>query len=200
MRARTLRIGVLSAALLGVSAVSLTSLASSALFTATGSTSGSTVTSGSVDIALGGTAATTLAVSAMAPGDSRYGVISVQNSGSLAARYSARAAWSPANALTSALTLSVRTIASTSATCDATLAWGTGDLVTNAAGTGDAASVPLFGSATTGQQTGDRALAAAATEVLCVRLSLPTSAGNAVASQTSSLSVVLDAEQTVNNP
>jgi hypothetical protein len=196
--ARAIRLGILSAAIVGVSVVSATSLASSALFTATGSTGPSTVTSGSVSLALGGTAATTLAVPAMAPGDSRYGVISVQNSGSLAARYSAHAAWSTANALTSALSISVRTIASTSAACDASLAWGTGDLATDASGAG--ASVALFGSSSAGQQTGDRALAASAAEVLCVRLSLPTSAGNSVADQTSSLSVVLDAEQTANNP
>jgi len=164
MNPRTIRLGLVSAALVGVSAVSLTSLASPALFTSTQSTSASIVTSGSVDLTLGGSAATTLAVSAMAPGDAKYGVVSVQNSGSLQSRYSAKATWSAGNALTSALTLSVRSIASAGATCDATLAWGTADLATNANAASNATSAALFGSSTAGQQTGDRTLGAASTE------------------------------------
>lgn len=199
MNPRTIRLGLVSAALVGVSAVSLTSLASTALFTSTQSTSASVVTSGSVDLTLGGSAATTLAVSAMAPGDAKYGVVSVQNSGSQESRYSAKATWSAGNALTSALTLSVRSIASAGATCDATLAWGTADLATNANAASNATTAALFGSATAGQQTGDRTLGAASTEYLCVRLALPSAAGNSVANLTSNLTLTFDAEQTANN-
>lgn len=199
MNARTLRLGLVSAALVGVSAVSLTNLASTALFTDTQSTTASVVTSGSVDLALGGSAATTLAVPAMAPGDARYGVVTVQNAGSLQSRYSAKAGWSTGNALTSALTLSVRTIAAAGSTCDASLAWGTSDVATNETASSNATTLALFGSSTAGQQTGDRALGAASNEYLCVRLALPSSAGNSVASLTSSLTLTFDAEQTANN-
>ena len=65
---RTLRLGVASAALLGLSAVTLTGLASSALFTDTKSTSAAALTTGNVALNLGGTASTAFAVTAMAPG------------------------------------------------------------------------------------------------------------------------------------
>lgn len=198
---RTLRLGVASAALLGLSAVTLTGLASSALFTDTKSTSAAALTTGNVALNLGGTASTAFAVTAMAPGDAKYGVVSVQNSGSLALRYASTANWSAAGPLPATATLSVRTIASAVATCDSTLAWGTGDVVKDAkAASVSATAVTLFGSSVAGQQTGDRTLAAASTDYYCVRLLLPAAADNTVASQTSNLTISFDAEQTVNNP
>ncbi|MFN8156771.1 MAG: hypothetical protein U0R68_05115 [Candidatus Nanopelagicales bacterium] len=201
MNARTLRVGLASAALLGLSAVTLTGLASSALFTDSKSTSAAAITSGNVALTVGGTASTALAVSAMAPGDTKYAVVSVANSGSLALRYSGVATWSAAGTLPNTATLSMRTIASSGATCDGTLSWGTGDVVTNAkAASTSATSVTLFGSSSAGAQTGDRNAAAAATDYFCVRLALPSSADNTVAGQTSNLTLSFDAEQTANNP
>ena len=77
---RTLRLGAASVAMLSLSAVTLTNLASSALFTDSRTTSASTVTSGNVALTLGGTASSSFALTAMAPGDAKYGVITVQNS------------------------------------------------------------------------------------------------------------------------
>ena len=200
MNSRTLRYGIASAALLGLSAVTLTGLASSALFTDTKSTSASAITTGNVALTLGGTASTALAVTGMAPGDIKYGVVTVQNAGSLALRYAGTANWSAAGTLPSTATLSMRTIASGAATCDATLGWGTGDVVTNAkAATSLVTAVTLFGSNLAGQQTGDRALAASSSDYFCVRLQLPSSADNTVASQSSNLTFSFDAEQTANN-
>lgn len=200
MDARSARLAVASLALVGVCGASVTSLTSAALFTDTATTGTSTVASGSVDLVLGGTAATSLAVSAMAPGDARYGVVTVENSGSLGLRYSGAASWSVGNALTSALRISVRPLASAGATCDGSLAWGTGDIVSDAAATGNATALPLFGSASAGAHAGDRTLAASTDESFCVRLSLPTSAGNEVADRTSDLTLQFAAEQTANNP
>jgi len=198
---RTLRLGVASVALLSLSAVTLTNLASSALFTDSRTTSASTVTSGNVALTLGGTASSSFALSAMAPGDAKYGVITVQNSGSLALRYSGVATWGTAGTLPNTAQISMRTIAGAGSTCDASLAWGTADVVTNAsAATTSATTVSMFGSSSAGQQTGDRTVSAASSENFCVRLQLPTSAGNTVASQTSTLGFQFDAEQTVNNP
>ena len=198
---RTVRLGAASAALLCLSAVTLTNLASSALFTDTRSTSASTVASGNVALTLGGTVSSNFAIAAMAPGDAKYGVVTAQNSGSLALRYSGVATWGTAGTLPNTAQISVRVIASSGATCDGSLAWGTGDLVTNAsASTVVATTVALFGSSTAGQQPGDRSIAAASSESMCVRLQLPSSAGNSVASQTSTLTLQFDAEQTVNNP
>ena len=198
--ARTLRLATASAALLALSAVSMGTLASSALFTSTASSGPATVASGSVSLVLGGSASTTLATSGMAPGDTRFGVVSVQNAGSLQARYSAAITWSAANELTSALTLSAKSIASAGATCDATLTWTSGNLATDvSAGVGQT-TVALFGSSAAGDQAGDRTISAAATEFVCVRLSLPAATGNTAASKTSNLSLDFVAEQTANNP
>ena len=196
---RTLRVVIAAGALVALSGVTLSSLASSALFTDSKSAAAAAVTSGSVTLALGGSASTSLAVAAMAPGDATYGVVSVTSAGSLQSRYSGRATWSTASALTSTLALSVRTIASGVATCDGSLAWGTGDVATNrTAGQGQTA-VALFGDPAAGGQPGDRTLGAATTEHLCVRLALPASAGNAVAGLSSALTLTFDAEQTANN-
>ncbi len=200
MNARSIRLGIASLALVGVCGASVTSLASSALFTDSISTGASTVASGSVDLTLGGTASTTLAVAAMAPGDSRFGVVTVQNSGSLGLRYAGEAGWSSGNALTSILQVSARTLSSAASTCDSTLGWGSGDVVTNQVATDNTTSLPLFGSPNTGAQPGDRLLSAASAEHFCVRLTLPSTAGNNVANLTSDLSLAFAAEQTANNP
>lgn len=200
MSRHTLRLGLASLALLGLCGASVTSLASAALFTDTASTATTTVASGSVELTLGGTASTGLAVSAMAPGDARYAVVSVHNSGSLGARYAASATWSTGNALTSALELSVRSVDSATARCDASLPWGTGELATGTAAVGDALSVTLFGDVATGADTGDRELAASTSDHLCVRLLLPAAADNRVANKTSDLSLHFASEQTANNP
>lgn len=200
MDARSARLALASLALVGVCGASVTTLTSTALFTDTATTGPSTIASGSVDLAVDGTAATTLAVAAMAPGDTSYGVVTVTNAGSLSLRYSGAASWSAGNALTSVLQLSVRSIAAPGATCDGSLAWGTGDVVSPRAATGSATSLALFGDHATGAQAGDRTLAAATSETFCVRLALPTSAGNEVANLTSDLTLQLAAEQTANNP
>ena len=200
MNARTLRFGLASATLLGLSAVTLTGLASSALFTDTKATTASAITTGNVSLALGGTSSTAFAVTAMAPGDTRYGVVTVQNSGSLALRYAGTANWSAAGVLPNTATLSLRAIASGAATCDGTLGWGTGDVSTNVKTTSAlVTTATLFGSSVTGQQTGDRTIAANANDYFCIRLQLPASADNTVASQSSNLSFAFDAEQTANN-
>lgn len=197
---RTLRVGAASAALLSLSAVTLTSLASSALFTDSRTTGASSVASGSVALTLGGSATTSaLAASAMAPGDTRYAIVTVTNSGSLALRYSGSATWSSSNALSQAVSLSVQTITSAVAPCDATVAtnWSAPNVAS--AVTASGTSVALFGSTVAGQQTGDRSLSSSTAEYLCVREQLPSTATNTVAGLTSSLNLQFDAEQTANN-
>jgi transcriptional regulator GlxA family with amidase domain len=196
---RSVRIAIAAGALLSASAVTMTSLASSALFTASASSGPAAVTSGSVELALSGTSSTTLAVTAMAPGDARYGVVTVTNTGSLQSRYSARATWSTPNALTATLELSTRRIDAVGSACDATLAWGSGDLATDRSAATDETSVALFGSSAPGQQVGDRTIDASTSEILCVRLRLPSAAGNSVAGLTSALTLEFAAEQTANN-
>lgn len=195
---RTVRTGLAGAGLLAMCGIAFGSLASSALFTSSASTGSATVASGNVAIGLGGSGSTALAVSAMAPGDTRYGIVTLTNTGSLQARVASKATWSQSNALTQALSLSVRQITNGSTTCDATLGWGTGDIISNQVAGVGITTIPVYGSATTGQQPGDRTVSAAGVETYCARLTLPVATGNAAASLTSDLTFTFDAEQTAN--
>lgn len=198
---RQLRIGAASAALVGLSAVSLTNLASSALLTDSKTAGPATVTSGNVSLALGSTTFSNLAAGASAPGDAQYTILTVTNGGSLQMRYSATLNWSTSNALTQAMQFGVIKVATSSSTCDGTLAWSTAvDSTTYLAKdvTASGTSVALFGSSAAGAQAGDRTLAAGGVEHLCVReLEPSTYSTNSVLS--SDVSITFDAEQTANN-
>jgi hypothetical protein len=199
---RTLRIAAASVGLVALSAVTVVNLASSALFTDTQTAGAATVTTGNVALSLSGKTLANLGTTALAPGDVKFAVVTVSNSGSLADRYAATLTWSASNAMTQAVQVSVRALGSAPSTCDATLAWGASvdnttylakDVV--AAGTSQA----LFGSTAAGAQLGDRSLAASSADYLCVRTVLPAATGNTAASQSSALSIAFDAEQTANN-
>ena len=199
--ARTLRIGAVSAAVVGLSAISIANLASSALLTDSKSAGPAAVTSGNVGLTLGTTTFSNFASAASAPGDAKYTLLTVTNSGSLALRYSATVTWSTSNALTQAMQFGVIKVATSASTCDSTLAWTTAvDNTTYLAKdvTASGTSIALFGSSATGAQTGDRALAAAASDYLYVReLEPSTYSTNTVVS--SNLSLTFDSEQTANN-
>ena len=193
---RQIRIGAASAALVALSGVTLANLASSALFTDSQTAGAATVTTGAVTLSLGTATFANLASASVAPGDAKYTIVTVTNSGSLAQRYAGTLQWAASNAMTQAVQVSARTVASAGATCDGTLTWGTGDVATNV--TAASTSIALFGSSATGAQTGDRALAAAASDYLCVReLEPSTYSTNTVVS--SNLSLTFDSEQTANN-
>jgi hypothetical protein len=198
---RQLRIAAASAALVGLSAVSLLNLASSALLTDSKTAGPATVTSGNVALTLGSTTFSNLAASASAPGDAKYTLVTVTNGGSLQMRYAATLTWSTSNALTQAMQFGVIKVASAAATCDATLAWTTAvDNATYLAKdvTASGTSIALFGSNVAGSQTGDRTVAASGVEYLCVRALEPsTYSTNTVVS--SNVSITFDAEQTANN-
>ena len=61
-------------------------------------------------------------------------------------------------------------------------------------------SFDLMGNSAPGNQSGDRALAAADSENLCFRVSLPLSTGNAYQNSTSTVTLTFNAEQTAHNP
>ena len=181
---RRRRRGVL-AILLGLSVVSLGAGAMSlALFTDSAASTG-TFASGTIDIA--SSPAVPFTVTAMVPGDSQTAALTLANSGTAALRYSLGTA--ATNTLGDALQLTVKTTGTSCATFD-----GTTVLAATAL---DGAT---FGDPAQGAQTGDRSLAAGASEVLCFRVSLPLATGNAMQAQSSSATFTFDAEQTANNP
>jgi spore coat-associated protein N len=173
------------ALLLGLTTISLgAGMFSLAIFTDSAQSTG-TFASGTIDITSSPTVAFT--VTSMVPGDTQTAALTIANAGTAALRYALTSV--ATNTLGDTLTLDVRTLGTSCATFDGS--------VVLAATVLDGAAV---GSPTQGAQAGDRSLAAAASEVLCFRVSLPIGTGNALQGQSSSATFTFDAEQTANNP
>lgn len=170
---------------------------SSALFTDSEALPGNDLTTGTVRLgATPGTAA--ISAGNMAPGDDEYGSVRIENTGSLQARYSVEASADDPD--TKALRTQLRISAYSGVTpldCAAgnvasgTLLGGPTDLST---------AFDLVGDVAQGNQAGDRTLAAADSENLCFRVSLPLSTGNAYQNATSTITLTFNAEQTAHNP
>jgi spore coat-associated protein N len=172
------------AAALGLSAISLGAGAMSlAIFTDSAASTG-TFTTGTIDITSSPTVAFTLA--AMMPGDANTQALTIANAGTGALRYSLTTV--ATNTLGDALTLTVKTLGTSCAAFD-----GTTVLAATAL---DGAAI---GNPAQGADSGDRALAAASSEVLCFRVTLPLTTGNTLQGVNSSVTFTFDAEQTANN-
>jgi spore coat-associated protein N len=183
----TLTIAVL---LLGAAALAIASLA---LFTDTASVPNNTFTTGTIDI--NATPATAVvAVSGMVPGDQDTAPLTIDNNGTLDLRYAVRSVTTE-DVLAAELVL---TIKSGVTTCD-DANWAATGTTLYSGRLGSVAGDALIGSDTPGADAGDRTLAAAASEILCVNVTLPlaTTVGQGVTT-TANLSFV--AEQTDNNP
>lgn len=171
--------------LLGLTTLSLgAGMFSLAIFTDTAASTG-TFASGTIDIA--SSPAVLFTIGAMVPGDTNTQALTIANSGTAQLRYSLTT--TATNTLGDTLTLAIRTQGTSCAAFD-----GTSVLAATAL---DGAA---FGSPAQGPDTGDRTLAAAASEVLCFRVSLPLATGNGLQGASSSATFTFDAEQTANNP
>jgi predicted ribosomally synthesized peptide with SipW-like signal peptide len=159
-------------------------VSSLAIWTDTDTTTGS-FTAGTVDLAV--SPATILTVTGIAPGQSGSAALTVTNSGTLAVRY--------------AMTSSSTNTDSKNLRGQLLLTISTGACPGSTALFGPAAiNGALFGDPTQGANTGDRTLAAAASEVLCFAWSLPSSTGDAFQGSTTTTTFTFAAEQTVANP
>ena len=154
-----------------------------AIFTDSAASTG-TFTSGTIDITSSPAVAFTLA--AMMPGDANTQALTIANTGTGALRYSLTTV--ATNTLGDALTLTVKTLGTSCAAFD-----GTTVLAATAL---DGATI---GNPAQGADSGDRALAAASSEVLCFRVTLPLATGNTLQGVNSSVTFTFDAEQTANN-
>jgi hypothetical protein len=172
------------AAVLSLSVVSIGAGAMSlAIFTDSAASTG-TFTSGTIDITSSPSVAFT--VSAMMPGDASTAALTIANAGTGALRYSLTTV--ATNTLGSALTLTVKTLGTSCAAFDGTIVLAATAL--NGAAIGNPAQ---------GADSGDRTLASATNEVLCFRISLPLTTGNAMQGISSTVTFTFDAEQTANN-
>jgi len=175
----------LLAALLGLSVLSVGAGAFSlAMFTDTAASTG-TFATGTIDITSSPTVAFT--VTGMMPNGSNTQALTIANAGTASLRYAMTAA--ATTPLGAVLTLEVRTLGASCAAFDGTVVLAA--TVLNGATIGNPAQGP---------DTGDRTLAGASNEVLCFRVSLPGTAGNALQGTTSAATFTFDAEQTANNP
>jgi hypothetical protein len=169
-----------------------------ALLTSTATVGSNTFTSGSVIIGTDHPSTAIVSFSGMVPGDSvGANPLVVSNTGSAQLRYaiSSVATNTDTLALKDALTLTIKTIDVTTPGVPCDNFDGTqlysGDL--------DFTNGKLVGDSTQGAQSGDRTLAAAASETLCFKVSFPSSAtGPAGAATTATFT--FSAEQTANNP
>jgi len=199
--------------LLGAAGATLGAIGT-ALFTDTAQIQNGSFTTGTLDIDLtdnnetnaDNLTTTELTMSAMSPGDQVQptGGITVRNNGTLALRYALYASATDADSknLKDQLEVTIRAVDSVTAdgNCedfDGAVIYGP---TTNIDGTTTAGTAfVIFGDSTAGAHTGDRALAAAASEVLCFRVKLPTTAPNSVQNATTTITWEFRAEQTANN-
>ncbi len=173
----------------------------SALFTSTASIAANTFTTGTVTISTNPTSAA-VTFTTMAPGDQVTAPITVTNGGSLALRYAITSTVTNADSKGLGAQLQV-TIKSGVTACTNAGFSASGTIINNSGAAGPLGSLTgplnLVGDPTTGAQTGDRALASSASEVLCFNVSLPSSTGNAYQNATTTATFSFVAEQTVNN-
>lgn len=171
-------------------------LLSTALFSASTATDDNLLEIGTVDVA---TAPVTLDLDAgaLAPGDVVATPLQVRNDGSLELRYSVSSTVDDVT-LGDLLEFEVRTGVTR---CDAVGADGDGVLVAGPVPLGGLTAEPVVGDPATGDDPGDRVLAAGGSEVLCLRVELPPGVDeDTAAGLTVTASLTIDAEQTAANP
>lgn len=179
-------------ALVGIGAGSL----SLALFTDSASVD-ATFTAGTISLDPTDIASMSLSTGVLLPGDAITDDVTIENDGTAELRYSASTSSTNADGLglRSVLTLAIREV---DVTTPGTPCNNFDGAVVVASTTLDAGAA--FGDPTAGADTGDRTLAAASSETLCFRVSLPLATGNAYQGATTTTTFSFSAEQTANNP
>ena len=185
---------------LAVSGLVLSSAAGAIAVSATGALFTDSATAGSNSFASGTLDASTspasavFNVSGMAPGDVQYSTLTISNDGALELRY-ALASSTDEDVLAAQLDLTVVVGASS---CDASNI-GSGTVLYGPADLGSTGETNLFGDSAPGSQSGDRTIAAAASEILCFKAELPSATGNSFQGLSSTATFTTYAEQTANN-
>jgi predicted ribosomally synthesized peptide with SipW-like signal peptide len=183
----------LAVASIGIGAVSM------AVFTDT-ETVDATFTTGTIILDATKIDALVLTNANMMPGDSVTGSVDVENDGTNELRYSLNTtstsvAGPNGGVLNAALTVEVKTVDATTPLVKCDNFDGTVLQASEVLG----ASNVMFGSVSPTVGTGDRTVAAAATDVLCIRVSLPVATGDTYQGATATTTFTFNAEQTENN-
>lgn len=169
-------------------------VSSLALFTDSEEVTGNAFTTGSVDLTATPVTAVVTAAG-MAPGDQVTAPLDVANTGTLELRYSMTSSTTE-DALAAELQLTVKEGVTA---CD-DAGWAADGTTLYSGVLGTMAGSLVIGDPAQGTQAGDRVLAAGASEVLCVNVTLPLSAGNSAEGLSTTATFTIDAEQTANNP
>ena len=177
------------------------SLSVLALFTDTDSVDTNSFDTGSISLTTTPTATIWTAVTAALPGDKATGELTVTNAGSLELRYAVTGSNTDAT-LSAAMNLRIAT--KVGGACDFPYHLDNG---TNTSLTDDVqlysgllSVTALMGLPAAGNDTGDRILAAAGTDLLCFAVVLPDTATNTVNGLSNVTTFTFDSEQTANNP
>jgi hypothetical protein len=152
-------------------------------------------TAGTIDISVA-PASTLVTAAGLMPGDTVTAPITVTNSASQALRY-AIVATTTENTLAAQLDLTVKTGVTA---CTSGGFTSTGTILSGPADLGTTTGLAVLGSTATGAQAGDRPLAGAANETLCLQVSLPATTSNAYQGLSTTATLTFAAEQTANNP
>ena len=181
---------VATVGILGMAALGMTSLVTSAIFTDNDDAGRSGIITGSVDIEAGEDAAFTLPPGNLAPGDQVYSPVTVTNAGSLALVYGVQYS-ATGDEKNLAATLSLDVFAVPAAQCTAAGLDGATPIGSSGAGLAATATeiVPV-----------GRSLFSSAAEDLCVRVSVPQEIGNEYQEATASLALTFVAEQDPTDP
>ncbi|GIG26666.1 TasA family protein [Cellulomonas denverensis] len=177
-----------TAAILGMAGLGLTTLVTSAIFTDNDDSGRTGIVTGTVDIEAGEDVAFTLPPGNLAPGDSIYSPVTVNNAGSLALTYGVQYAASNDDNKGLADVLTMELFAT--GTCSADGVAGLTPIGT--VGPGLARSA-------TALTTADRGLIARASEELCVRVNVP-DIGNDYQDSRTDLTLTFVAQQDPENP
>jgi hypothetical protein len=190
--------GLLKAGLaFGLSLATVLVVVTGAIFTDSQAVGSNTFTTGTVDLSAS-PASAAVTFDGMLPGDTVTSPITVSNDGTVQYRYAVTSTATNADskALMAQLDMTIKSGVTTCSTggfgTDGTVLYGPGDL-------GSVAGINVIGDPAQGAQTGDRTLAASASEVLCIQVSLPSSTGNAYQDATTTATLTFNAEQVANN-
>ena len=184
----------LTVASIGIGAVSM------AVFTDT-ETVDATFTSGTIILDATKVDALNLSLGdSWVPGDSVTGSVDVENDGTNTLRYSLNTtttsvAGPNGGVLNTALLVEVKTVDATTPVTQCNEFDGTSLQVSEALGSSNV----MFGSVSPTVGTGDRTVLAGATDVLCIRISLPIATGDTFQGATAVSTFTFNAEQTQNN-
>ena len=185
---------VITGLIFGTSVATVITAATGAIFTDTQSVGANTFSTGTVDIG-SSPASAVVSYSTMAPGDKVTSPITISNDGSLALRYAVQSTTTE-DVLAAQLDMTVKTGVTTCTNAgfggDGSAIYGPGDV-------GSTTVTDVVGDVTQGAQAGDRSLAAAGSEILCIQVELPLSATNAAQGVTSTATLDFISEQTANN-